>query len=339
LRSFYEQNYPGPLEVIFASEQADDPGIQVARQLAAQYPRMHTRFVVARSDFGLNPKVCTMQGGLQAALHELVLQSDANVRLHPDHLCGLVREMIAEQASLIGSLVIGAGEQSIGATLENLQLTTFTAPGVCAAEELGGVSCVLGKTMLFRRAELDAMGGLARVKDVLAEDFALCTLYARHKKRVVLSKAAVANINEHTSLQRFLGRHSRWLKMRAVVSAGGFAADLGSNPLPFALAAWLASGLDARLGCALLGVHLYKCWWDAQVLRRFRGHGLGLHQLWATPARDLSMAAVWCYALLSRTTVWRGRRLRLGPGSVLLPDDARLPLRLLRRVGLFRPAK
>lgn len=336
LRSFFTQDYGAPLEVVFASELAHDPGIEVARKVAAEYPKVPSLFVPARDDFGLNPKVCTMQGGLQLASHDLVLQSDANVRLPPGHLTRIVREMLAHDASLIGSLVVGTGERTIAAALENLQLTTFTAPGVCAARELGGVSCVLGKAMLFRRSELDALGGLARVKDVLAEDFALCQLYERQGRRVVLSTTAVANVNANTSFERFLSRHSRWLKMRAVVSSGGFAADLGSNPLPFALGAWLASGLDARLGAGLCALYLYKCWWDALTLRRFRGHGLGLKQLWATPGRDLLIAAVWCYALVSRTTHWRGRRLRIGKGSLLLSDDAPLALRLLRRVGIAR---
>lgn len=339
LRSFFEQRYPGPLELVFASELADDPGIALARRLAAEYPAVPSRFVVARADFGLNPKVCTMHGGLLATRHDLVLQSDANVRLPDGHLTRLVGEMLAYDAGLIGSLVVGAGERSAGAYLENLQLTTFTAPGVCAAQEISGVRCVLGKAMLFRRSELESVGGLARVKDVLAEDFALCELYAAHGKRVVLSTSAVLNVNVQTSLQRFLARHSRWLKMRAVVSVGGFVADLLSNPLPFALAAWLASGLDPRLLAALLALYAYKCWWDRRMLLRFRCRGIGWHQLWATPARDLLMAAIWCYALFSRSTQWRGRRLRLGPGSVLIAPEPALPLKLLRRVGLFRTAK
>ena len=41
--------------------------------------------------------------------------------------------------------------------------------------------------------ELEALGGLARVKDVLAEDFALCELYTQHGKAVVLSTTTVSN--------------------------------------------------------------------------------------------------------------------------------------------------
>jgi ceramide glucosyltransferase len=336
LRSFYEQDYPAPLQIVFASTEASDPGIAVACKLAALYPNVPSEFVLARADFGMNPKVCNIHAALHVARHDWVLQSDANVRLPAGYLRELTGQMLAQQASLIGSVVIGIGERSLGAKLENLQLTSFTAPGLCMAKELADITCVLGKSMLFRRSELDALGGLTLVKDVLAEDYVLAQIYEQHGRRVALSTTTVANVNVNTSFKQFVSRHSRWLKMRAVVSVPGYLADLGSNPLPLALIAYFVSGFDPRLLLLLCLVHLYKCYWDRKLLLRFRGHGLGASQLWATPVRDLTLAGIWLHALFSRSTVWRGQRLKLGPGSTLLPHEGALPLRLLKRLGLLR---
>jgi ceramide glucosyltransferase len=336
LRSFYAQEYPAALQIVFTSTDAADPGMAVARRVAADHPQLRTEFVLARDDFGSNPKVSNMQGGLQRARHDLVLQSDANVRLGPGYLQRIVSEMLEQDAALLGSLVVGVGERSVAATLENLQLTAFTAPGLCMAKELAGINCVLGKSMLLRRSQLESIGGLARVKDMLAEDYMLAQFYERAGLRVALSTETVANVNTRTSLRQFLARHSRWLKMRAVVSAPGYAADLCSNPLPLALAAVAAGGFDPRLLALAFAVYAYKCACDARLLHRLRGHGLGLAQLWATPARDLALATIWMYALFSRTTEWRGRRLRLGRDSLLLADEGSLLLRALRRLGLLR---
>jgi ceramide glucosyltransferase len=337
LISFYEQDYPAALQVVFTSTDADDPALAVARRVAQRYPHVETAFVLARPDYGMNPKVSNMHGGLQAVRHELFLQSDANVRLRPGYLRALVGQMLAQDASLIGSLVVGVGERTPGATLENLQLTAFTAPGLCMAEELASITCVLGKSMLLRRSEFEAMGGFGLVKDLLAEDYMLAQFYAQRGKRVALTTLSVINANSETRLPQFIKRHSRWLKMRAVVSTPGFIADLGSNPLPFAVGAVVASGFDARLLPVLPFVYAYKCFWDAALLRKLRGHGLGRAQLWATPARDLMLAAVWFYAAFSRTTEWRGRKLVLGPDSILLEAEAGgFGLRLLRRLGVLR---
>ncbi len=336
LRSFYEQDYPAPLQIVFTSTDVADPGMAIARRVATAYPQVETEFVLARDDFGMNPKVSNMQGGLQRARHDLLLQSDANVRLTPGYLRRMTSVMLAENASLVGSLVVGVGERSAAATLENLQLTAFTAPGLCMAKELAGISCVLGKSMLLRRSELERLGGLARVKDMLAEDFMLAQFYEQAGMRVTLSTETVANFNTRTTFKQFASRHSRWLKMRAVVSRAGYAADLFSNPLPLALGAVIAGGFDPRLIALSFGVYAYKCAWDARLLHHLRGHGLGVAQLWATPARDLALAVIWLYALFSRTTQWRGRQLRLGRDSMLVRDEGPLPLRLLRRIGLLR---
>ena len=57
LRSFLGQDYPAPLQVVFASTEADDPGIAVARRVAGDYPRFEAVFVHSAAGFGLNPKV------------------------------------------------------------------------------------------------------------------------------------------------------------------------------------------------------------------------------------------------------------------------------------------
>ena len=63
----FEQDYPGAFEVVFASAQRNDPAIDVARRVAAEYPHVTVRFVLTRENWGLNPKVSNLQGALQAA--------------------------------------------------------------------------------------------------------------------------------------------------------------------------------------------------------------------------------------------------------------------------------
>lgn len=319
LVSFYEQAYPASLQVVFASAETADPALVIARRIAERYPTVETDFVISRESFGSNPKVCNLHGALEAARYDLLLQSDANVRIAPGYLKRIVSEFVATDASFLGSLVVGDGERSAGALLENLQLTAFITPGICTARALAGVTCILGKAMLLRRSELQSLGGLASVKDVLAEDFVLAQRYQAAGKKVVLSASSVANVNVDTPIPRFLARHSRWLKMRAVLSSPGMVADFLSNPLPFALAAWVVAGFDPRLLAVTGGVCVYKALSDERMLVHLRGHGMGLHVLWAAPLRDLLAAGLWCYACVSRTTEWRGRRFRLSRGSQLTP--------------------
>ena len=332
LRSFFEQDYPGTLEIVFASAYRDDPGMRVARAVARDYPMVRARFVMTDENWGLNPKVSNLQGALKAAAHDLVLQTDANVWAPPDYLRNVVSELLRENASLLSSLVSGVGERSLGAALENLQLTGYVAPGCCAALKLVNIPCVIGKSMLLRKSELRALGGLELVKDSLAEDFLLGRYFQDHGKKVLLSATPIFNVNVDTPVERFFTRHARWLKMRAVLHPPGFTADFFANPVALALLTLLSADLDPRFAAGFAAVVTGKCALEWITVRAIRGVPLKLPHLAVVPVKDIALFGIWVYAIFSRSVVWRGIRFRLGSDSQLLPDEGALPVRVLRRL-------
>jgi ceramide glucosyltransferase len=220
---------------------------------------------------------------------------------------------------LLGCLVVGVGERSVGAAFENLHLAGFISPSMCAVQRVVDTTCIVGKAMIFRKSELDEMGGLSIVKDVLLEDFVLGETFRQADKTVVLSSQVVENVNIQTSIAQFLSRHSRWLKMTAVVSKSGMAAQLFSNPLLFTLLAWIASGLDWRLFLLLASVTLMKVQTDALLVNRMRRLAMRTRDKWLSPIRDFLIGLVWFYALFSRTVSWRGKVLRIKSGSRIVP--------------------
>ncbi len=336
LRSFFEQDYPAPIEIVFAVTDPSDPALAVARRLAAEYPDVPTRFAFSDPDFGLNPKVANLAGALRASRHALCLQSDANVRARPDYLRRVVAELVTEDAQLLSSMVAGVGERSIGALLDNLQLSAFTAPGTCFALNFG-IVCVIGKSMLFYKRDLEEVGGLEVVRDILAEDYVLGRMFQKAGKRVLLSTTTAENVNIDAPVEHFVSRHARWLKMRAVVHIPGFVIDLFANPTGLALLAFLTSGFDWRFGLILASVTVIKSIGDAFLVERTRGVPLSTKHRFLTPLRDVLMMAIWPYAAFSRSVEWRGAPLRLGWGSRLRKDDGPLPMRLMRRV--FAPLR
>lgn len=332
LRSFFRQDYPGAFEIVFASSEVDDLGMVVARRIADEFPTVPVRFVRSDPTFGLNPKVANLEGALSAATHDLVLQSDANVRVERDYLRRVVEELTESEAHLLSSVVIGTGERSIGAIFENLQLTSFIAPAMCAALHIGGVVCVVGKSMLFRRSELRRLGGLNLVRDILCEDFILGRAYQEAGMRAIMSPITVTNINRDIPVERFLSRHSRWLKMRAVVHAGGFLADLFANPVALVFFAFCVSGFDNNIGLLLLAASALKMYADASTIHLFRADPMPLGYLAWAPIKDIVMGFVWIYAAFSRSVRWRGRKLVFGKDSVLTPDERPRLVRVLARL-------
>ena len=334
LRSFFRQDYP-TFQLLFGVAEATDPAIEVVERLMREFPDRDAHLVVGTPAFGLNPKVENLAAMEPHRRHETILISDSNVRVRPTYLRETACYLADPGVGLVSNLFAGVDEEHFGAALENLQLNGFIAGGVAAAAVVGA-TCVVGKSMMMPVRALEAIGGFAAVRNLLAEDQAVGVKVRKAGYAIRLSHHVIDNVNQDRDFRWFLNRHSRWFKIRRRMAFPTFilepAANLSAVGLVWALSddsgiAWGGLLLLCGLGVAR----------DALQTRWLRGSFPKLRHLALSPLKDLFLLPVWCDALVNRRVQWRGHRFLVGRYTRLrLARTSRTVRRRVRKIRKIR---
>jgi ceramide glucosyltransferase len=332
LESFFALDYP-EYEVVLGVDDAGDPALAVARRVVRRHPEVPATIVVDAARAGANPKVNNLANIVRHARHDVILISDSNVRVRAGYLRDLVANLERPDVGLVSSPICGRHAAGLGGALEALQLNGFVMGGVAAMHRVFGGVCVVGKSMLLRRATLERIGGFRRLSQFLAEDQVCGQEVAALGMRLALSSLPVDNMLGRVSVRDFAARHLRWARIRRRIAPLGYAGELLLNPVLLAAAG--AAALPGPLTLALLlGTLLAKSAIDAAA-----EHTAGVRRPFALyPAlvlgKDLLVGALWVVPFFSRTVTWRGRRFRIGrrtllrplaPSPATPPDAARAP--------------
>jgi ceramide glucosyltransferase len=310
LESFFRQDHPD-FELVFGVVDERDPALSVVRELAGAFPRVPCRIIVHSGHGALNPKVDNLLGMLPHAKHDLALVSDSNVRAPAHYVRELASLYVTERPGLVTNLFAGVGEDSLGAALDNVQLSGFCAAGI-ALPTLLGDAVLVGKSALFSRRKLERLGGLRQLSDVLAEDFVMGKTFARAGGRILVAPTVLENVTRSITLRAMLARHLRWTMMRFRLCPIAAVLEPVASPLALLPLAWLLLGPWAIAWAALmLGFRDLGGW---LVLR---GSTRWYLPLLLAPLREILVLAVWCVAPLKQHVSWRGKRFRLGAGTLL----------------------
>jgi ceramide glucosyltransferase len=324
LSSFCTQDYP-EYEILFCLQDYNDPAYKVAKKVQDKYPDRDISLIVEKCNLGLNPKVNNLLPAYRRARHPYVLISDSNVMVDGKYLQEIASHTQDPSVGLVSNVIRGVGGRSIGALFENLHLNSFIIGSVSFLDRFLGMPCVIGKSMLMKKADLESLGGLNAFKDILAEDFVIGREMQRSGKKVALSSHLINNVNEYWGIKRFLNRHTRWGKLRWKIGGTKYFSELLANPVFIASLPVIVSPSRQTLSfVAIIG--LVKILDDALIGRTIHAQSLaiGIPQpspltYFLVPLKDFIIGILWFVPLLSSTVIWRGNRYFIGKDSRLFP--------------------
>ncbi|MDP9152148.1 MAG: glycosyltransferase [Myxococcota bacterium] len=320
LESFARIEYPC-FEMLLGVASSSDPAYEVALRFVARHTKLIARVVLTERDAATNPKVAQLVCLEREATGDLYVISDSNIRVRPSYLWSLVAELSNPGVGMVTSLFVGAGERTLGAALENLQLCASTTPGLLAMNAVTGHAFTVGKSMAVRRRDLALLGGFSPVGEVLAEDHALGCRFLAAGYLARTSLDAVENRNVACSVMRTIERHTRWSKMRRALFPWPFVLE----PLitPVAVASIAVALAPSTLTAAVLALAcLLQMAGALLAVRILRGEWL---TWWYAPLEVVrSYVALFCWvrACASRRIAWRGHAFVLKKGTLIVPVAA-----------------
>jgi len=325
LASFFDQDYP-EYEILFCAREANDAGLAIARQVAARFPRIPTRFLSTggHPDY-INDKVISLEAMETVAAHDILVISDSDVRVSPGYLRAVAQPFADAKVGAVTCPYRGvAAEGGLWARLEAVGMSVEMTAGVLAARALEGMQFVLGPTMAFRRDVVRRIGGFKITADYCADDFLLGNAAYKLGRTVILSHYVIDHMVINSGLLSTAKHQVRWMKSTRFSRPKGHFGTALTFSIPFGLLAWLAG---AALGHFWWGLALFG-WSLATRFALALGVGravvrdkswLGLLILY--PLRDLMGFFFWAASYFSSRILWRDRVYQLLPGGRMRAAD------------------
>ncbi|HEY7788808.1 MAG TPA: bacteriohopanetetrol glucosamine biosynthesis glycosyltransferase HpnI [Casimicrobiaceae bacterium] len=316
LASFCDQDYPGPVQLLFGVESPGDAAVAVVNRLVLAHPGGDLQLCVSNGARGPNPKVANLIG-MQANIRGgLVVIADSDIAVSRDYLARTVAALDRPGVGAVTYLYRGEARGGLWARLSAMAIDYHFLPGVLVGLALGLARPCFGSTIALRRETLTAIGGFDAFLGQLADDNAIGAAVRATGMSVAIPHSVVAHTCTERNAGELLRHELRWARTLRAASPAGYAGLFVTHPLPFAIIGAALAGFSAP-GAAII-VAAIAC---RLVLQVQVDHTLGVRSKsgWLGPARDLLAFAVYVASFFVDAVSWRGHRYKVRADGTLVP--------------------
>jgi cellulose synthase/poly-beta-1,6-N-acetylglucosamine synthase-like glycosyltransferase len=213
LSSLMRQDYPGPLEIVLAFQDADDPSLFEAEQLISKlHSRSEVKILRGLTFLGLNPKNSNLAHAFRASKHPWIFTCDIDTCLSPGHLRRAVMTAEAHVDLFVASITVHEGARTLGALLEtigtNLSLTSYFIQAYRFSPKPGPVN---GAASLFSRDLLTRAGGFEITLNAITDDAVLERAFLKAGGTGRLSPDFVRVVQDNQTMSGYFQRFVRWM--------------------------------------------------------------------------------------------------------------------------------
>jgi ceramide glucosyltransferase len=325
LTSWFELDYAGSVQLLFGVADKEDPVVGLVRDLINRFPDRDAQLIICDASLGPNAKVSSLIQLEALAKHELVVISDADVRVPRDLMGTLVAPFQKETTGLVNCFYRFANPQNLAMRWEAIAVNADFWSQVLQSQMLKPIDFALGAVMATRRETLKRSGGFERLVEYLADDYQLGNGIAKLGKKIVLCPVVAECWEAPRSWKQIWNHQLRWSRTIRVCQPVPFFFSILSNAglwpfLLFLALLWQrqALHLDWKITLVplLVGwpVRIYAALRMEEKLTNDATH---YAFAWLIPLKDLLHVGIWAGAFFGNTVEWRGEMFKVLPGGKL----------------------
>lgn len=277
LRSWFAQDYAGAIQILFGVASADDPACGVVKKLLAEFPQRDAQLVVCSEQPGPNAKVSKLAQLEPLAKHEILVISDADVRVPPDLLVNLVAPLVGKRSAAVPAAADlqkpAHAEIASRTTVESTTAATATlqisiancfyrlANATTLAMQWEAIAInadfwsqvlqnasfrkldfALGAVMAVRRQHLSEIGGFKALVNHLADDYQLGRRITQRGHRIELCPVVVECWSAPMGWREVWKHQLRWARTIRVCQPLAYFFSILNNVTFWSLA-WIAAAV------------------------------------------------------------------------------------------------
>jgi ceramide glucosyltransferase len=318
LRSWLNQDHAGEIQALFAVGSADDPACAVVKKLLAEFPRSDAQLVVCPERLGANAKVSKLAQLEPHAKHEILIISDADVRVSPDLVANVVALLREETVGLVSCFYEFANPTTLAMRCEAIAVNADFWSQVLQGASFRKLDFALGAVMATRRKQLAEIGGFRALVDCLADDYQLGRRIAARGYRMELCPVVVDCWSAPMTWREVWRHQLRWARTIRVCQPLPYFFSIVANATLWPLLALLTHPSPLVLGLVVifLAVRIATALnLQTRLTLSYRGP-----DWWLVPVKDFLHAGVWACAFAGNRIEWRGERYRLRRDGTLAKD-------------------
>jgi ceramide glucosyltransferase len=321
LRSWFRQDYAAPVQMLFAVGSREDPVCSIVHRLIGEHPGCNAQLVFCDSLVGTNAKVAKLVEVERLAAHEILVVSDADVRVPPDFLMNVTPFLSDPRTGLVNCFYQLANPSTPAMRWEAVAINSDFWSQVLQSRDLKPLDFALGAVMAFRRTQLAAIGGFQALINCLADDYQLGNRIAHSGFKIALAHNVVECWSGPMNWMAVWKHQLRWARTIRVCQPLPYFFSILSNPSFWPLL-WVGmKPYPLPIAFALVCLAL-RVIGSADLQRRLTRRTVPVAFCLLPILKDLLQVGLWFLAFAGNRIEWRGVRMRLLRDGTLAPVQA-----------------